>query len=316
MYRVSVVIPCWNAERFVGRAIQSALDQVGTQVEVLVVDDGSTDRSLDAIKSFGNRVTWRTGPNRGACSARNLGLAETSGQFVLFLDADDYLEGNRYLSSLAEAVSKPEADLAIGPLIIETLDGQRLAQPRDHLGKDNMTLLDGLSRYRMVQTSQVLWRSDFIRQMGGWDESLSRLQDTEIIIRAASRSAKIALSDEGAAVWVQHQSASRISTSHGRRFLHSEYIVLRQLSEALGTSFNTNRLALIEHIYNLAARSYRLQVDDVGDLALAMARELGLIGHLGTARHKWLCNLLGLKRKEQWAGRIREALRQPETPDP
>ena len=64
---VTVVIPCYNAERWVGRAIQSALDQEGVAVEVIVVDDGSTDASLDVIKSFGDRVSCQTGPNHGAC---------------------------------------------------------------------------------------------------------------------------------------------------------------------------------------------------------------------------------------------------------
>ena len=60
-------------------------------VEVVVIDDGSTDNSLDVIKSFGDRIIWENGPNRGACVARNRGLALAGGEYVQFLDADDIL---------------------------------------------------------------------------------------------------------------------------------------------------------------------------------------------------------------------------------
>ncbi len=63
---VSIIIPCYNREKYVGEAIESALGQTYPHKEVIVVDDGSTDRSIEVIKSFGDRVRWETGPNRGA----------------------------------------------------------------------------------------------------------------------------------------------------------------------------------------------------------------------------------------------------------
>jgi glycosyltransferase involved in cell wall biosynthesis len=70
---ISVVIPCWNVERLISRAIQSVLGQDYQNLEITVIDDGSIDGSLEIVKSFGNNVRWR--PNRGACAARNTGLA-------------------------------------------------------------------------------------------------------------------------------------------------------------------------------------------------------------------------------------------------
>ena len=80
---VSILIPCYNAERWVGEAVQSALDQTYPKKEIIVVDDGSTDRSLDVIKSFGPRIRWETGPNRGA-NAPCRGLPKT-GNGLTFL---------------------------------------------------------------------------------------------------------------------------------------------------------------------------------------------------------------------------------------
>jgi glycosyltransferase involved in cell wall biosynthesis len=79
---ISVVIPCWNAEKWVGRAIQSVLDQNYPELELIVIDHGSTDRSLAVVKSFGDRVCWQSGPNRGACAARNRGATVATAQHI------------------------------------------------------------------------------------------------------------------------------------------------------------------------------------------------------------------------------------------
>ena len=87
---VSIVIPCWNCECTVGDAIESALNQEYPTFEVVVVDDGSTDRSL-GVAIFGPGVTVLTGEKRGACAARNEGISYSSGKYLQFLDSDDIL---------------------------------------------------------------------------------------------------------------------------------------------------------------------------------------------------------------------------------
>lgn len=88
---VSIIIPCYNGEAYVTQAIESTLAQTYPSVEVIVIDDGSTDASLDVICSFGDRIRYGTGPNRGLSAARNRGIALAHGEYVKFLDADDLL---------------------------------------------------------------------------------------------------------------------------------------------------------------------------------------------------------------------------------
>jgi hypothetical protein len=88
---ISIIIPCFNAEKYAGEAIESALAQTWPNKEVIVIDDGSMDDSLAVIKSFGNRIRWETGSNRGASAARNQGIRLARGEYVQFLDADDVL---------------------------------------------------------------------------------------------------------------------------------------------------------------------------------------------------------------------------------
>jgi glycosyltransferase involved in cell wall biosynthesis len=86
---VSIVIPCFNAAVTVGSTIESALRQLEVSVDIVVIDDGSTDLSLEVARSFEPSVRVLTGPNRGVSAARNRGIAETASEWIVFLDADD-----------------------------------------------------------------------------------------------------------------------------------------------------------------------------------------------------------------------------------
>jgi glycosyltransferase involved in cell wall biosynthesis len=88
---ISVIIPCFNAEKWIKEAIDSCLRQTYPTIEIIVIDDGSTDTSLEQIKSYGDRVIWETGPNRGGNYARNRGFALSKGDYIQYLDADDFL---------------------------------------------------------------------------------------------------------------------------------------------------------------------------------------------------------------------------------
>ena len=88
---VSIIIPCYNGEAYIYESIKSAIEQTYRNKEVIVIDDGSTDGSLSIIKAFGDNVRWETGHNRGGPAARNKGLAISRGEYIQFLDADDFL---------------------------------------------------------------------------------------------------------------------------------------------------------------------------------------------------------------------------------
>jgi glycosyltransferase involved in cell wall biosynthesis len=86
---VSVIVPCYNTERYIGEAIDSIVAQECESMEVVVIDDGSTDRSMEIVRRFGDRVECRTQPNAGIAAARNAGIAIARGKYLAFLDADD-----------------------------------------------------------------------------------------------------------------------------------------------------------------------------------------------------------------------------------
>ncbi len=121
---VSIIIPCFNAEEYIRETIESCLNQSHGQVEVIVVDDGSKDGSLDVLSEFGKAIRWERQENAGACVARNRGFALARGDWIQFLDADDLLDEK-----------KLERQLPFAQQNLETLtytDGRYLGNGQAH----------------------------------------------------------------------------------------------------------------------------------------------------------------------------------------
>jgi glycosyltransferase involved in cell wall biosynthesis len=105
---VSCIIPVFNGERFLAEAIQSILGQTYKNLEVIVVDDGSTDGTADVVAGFGDAVTYVRQENAGPSTARNRGIQEAHGEFIAFLDADDVWHAEKLEKQLARFRERPE----------------------------------------------------------------------------------------------------------------------------------------------------------------------------------------------------------------
>jgi len=110
---VSVIIPVYNCEKYLGQAIESVLEQTYYPVEVIVVDDGSTDESADVARRFAN-VTYCFQPNQGIGAARNRGVDLAKGGFFGFLDADDIWVYNKLSYQMRAFEETPELDMVFG----------------------------------------------------------------------------------------------------------------------------------------------------------------------------------------------------------
>lgn len=178
---VSIIIPCYNAEATIAEAIESALGQTYAHKEVIVIDDGSPDRSLDFIKSFGNRIRWETGSNRGACAARNRGVALARGEFVQFLDADDVLHDNKL------AVQLPIAARMLPGIVFCKWESTMTTGASGHLHCSNLSHEDPvvMALERIISTPAPLYPTERIRELGGWREDLTSAQDFEFNLRLA-----------------------------------------------------------------------------------------------------------------------------------
>ena len=179
---VSIGIPCFNAEQWISGAIQSALDQSWPDKEVIVVDDGSTDGSLQRVEEFGDRVRLIRCQHRGGNHARNEILNNARGEWVQFLDADDYLEPGKIAQQLTEGTMGENADVLYSPYWSERT-GDRPERWRSDLHARNDLFTQWIS-WELPQTGAALWRKTALEQLGGWKEDQPCCQEHELYLRA------------------------------------------------------------------------------------------------------------------------------------
>lgn len=297
--RVSVVIPAYKAEKTIRRAVDSVLAQRDI-CEVIVVVDGLLDATADLIGAHPDpRVRLVVQPqNLGAQATRNHGLRLARGAYVLFVDSDDFVEG-ALVEGLLDRLMQGEADVTFGPMQIElaATGERRPGFVPDFTGpKDLFTRW--LAHRRFVAPCSVLWRTAFLHAVGGWDETVEKNQDGELVLRAALLGARIAVSQAGCGVYVQHAGTSISRAAHN---LHSLLPVSEKMLRLPSAVVDqaTRRKACGLHNYLIASDCFRAGREDLGIAALRRARELGMRGHRGPVIHRLLGTVLGLRRKDR-----------------
>jgi cellulose synthase/poly-beta-1,6-N-acetylglucosamine synthase-like glycosyltransferase len=180
---VSVVIPCFNQAHFLPEAIESVLGQTHAPMEVIVVDDGSEDNT-DPVAGRYDAVRRLYQPNEGAPSARNRGLGECKGEFVLFLDSDDRLLPEAVESGLRALREQPDSGAAVGACRNIDAGGLPLDVPGQPLihSEHYLALLKSCF---ILSGSSVLFRKSALQQVGGFDQGLALGDDYDLYLRIA-----------------------------------------------------------------------------------------------------------------------------------
>ena len=178
--RVSVIVPCHNNGSFVGEALESALDQSWRDLEVIVVDDGSSDDSVAVVSRFRDRVRCISQPRCGASAARNRGLVEATGEFIQFLDADDLLVHDAVRRRLEAFEGGTNA--VFGDLEFTDHKAERSIRTTSHVGWPGDEPLADLIR-NAIHTETPLHRRKLLYGIGGFDEDLPCSQELDLHIR-------------------------------------------------------------------------------------------------------------------------------------
>lgn len=185
---VSIVIPVYNYERFVGQAIRSALAQTyAGELEVLIVDDGSTDGTPGIVASFASKVTSHRKVNAGLSAARNTGMELARHEWVLFLDADDELEPQavtELVRALVNSANQPVVVGSMGRMIDANGDWLSPASSRATGEVGIFTAHDFVLRNRFAPI--VLADRKMLLSLGGFDPALKASEDRDMWIRAAT----------------------------------------------------------------------------------------------------------------------------------
>jgi len=179
---ISVIMPCYNAQAFLRQAVDSVLGQSYTRVELIVIDDGSTDQSKEILAEYGDRILTLQQSNCGPYPARNAGLQVAKGELVAFLDADDYWSPE-FLQKLSGAMAGSEAVLAYcGWQNVGATDrsNEPYIPPDYEAGNKLETFLQGASPWPI---HAALIRRGAIEAAGPFDESLPSCMDYDLWLR-------------------------------------------------------------------------------------------------------------------------------------
>lgn len=201
-FLVSIICPLYNKERYIAETIDSVIEQTYSNWELLIIDDGSTDSSSDIVNKYSekdNRIKFykRTDfkQNKGASVCRNIGIEESQGYFILFLDADDLLKPNCLADRLSYVKKNQNYDFYVFNMerflgTIENIVPKKIShyieriQYTISLDKRKFITRKFLKYSTLWSICNPLWKKESLIKLGGFNEDFQRLQDPEIHTRA------------------------------------------------------------------------------------------------------------------------------------
>lgn len=226
--KVSVIIPCYNVGAFIGECLDSILAQDHADLEVLCVDDGSQDDTVERIAAIartaprGHIIRTIRQENRGATAARNHGLRESSGTYIQFMDADDLLMPRKIGHQVRLAQKNDLPDLIVGSFRIIEADG-RVQQERYYTGHGDLWI--HLMRTDLGNTISNLWKRDVVEQVHGWDETMRSSQEYDLMFRVLKTTKRVLFDTELYSIVRKRASGSITQTNLGGNWIR--YVNLR-----------------------------------------------------------------------------------------
>ncbi|MEA2060794.1 MAG: glycosyltransferase family A protein [Thermodesulfobacteriota bacterium] len=180
---VSVIIPTFNRGWIIAEAVQSVLDQTYQPLEIIVVDDGSTDNTRDVLEPFMDRIILLKQENKGVSAARNLGIQNTRGEFIAFLDSDDLWLPDKTACQIDFFKASPNA------IICQTEEiwirkGRRVNPKKKHKKPSGMIFEPSL-HLCLVSPSAVMMHHSFFDIIGLFDECLAACEDYDLWLRTS-----------------------------------------------------------------------------------------------------------------------------------
>ena len=218
--RISVVIPAYNAERTVGRAIDSVLAQTRAADEVIVVDDGSTDGTADVVRRYGEKVTLICQENAGVSVARNRGIEASTGEWIAFLDGDDEWRVEKLQLQTGHLSRNPEIKWTYSNFYKQ--DGSA-PQTKAHVSSRLTALLDCTevfddyltiyANHGYAWTGTLIVHRDVFATVGMFEPGMKRAQDTDLWFRIAYQFPQVGYIAEPLAIYHQDTPGSSIKVN-------------------------------------------------------------------------------------------------------
>lgn len=261
--KVSVIIPTYNCAQYICEAINSVLNQTFKDIEIIVVDDGSTDNTRSELRALieDNQITYRYQENRGASSARNHGIREAKGHYIAFLDADDQFLP-QMIERCVEELDRDEYDLVSVDNYIAYVSGgktiKKEIQSYEWIEKDPGELyLTFLKVGGIGGVHKAVFRRYVFEKVGYFDTSLEIYEDLDLWIRIAKNGARWKHIREPLLIYHSGIERSLFTTSSQRNQSYRLKVLQKHRKDAIKRSPEMKE-AFAQQLWNFG-RSYALE---------------------------------------------------------
>jgi glycosyltransferase involved in cell wall biosynthesis len=310
---VSVIIPCFNAERWLADCVTSVLEQDYAPLEVIIVDDGSTDSSAVVAQQLSSqnpdRVRHLRQVNRGAPAARNVGLSHSRGELVQWLDADDLLAPGK-LSRQTALLAAPDLDVVVGAWqsLAERRDGGWDLGPvrRPRVTRD--TACSVLAEEGWAPPAAYLMTRQAATAGSLWCESLTSMQDVDYVFRIAANGARFRCAPDLSAIYRRPLAPTVSTRSHADFMVNWFTVYERAFTHFEDTGWTDERRETMVRCYGWAAR-YFFEHDRVKFNRCVQRIDQLVPRYVPAGRRslRWLSRIIGYEQAEHVALSYRQA---------
>lgn len=243
MDKVSVIVPVYNAEHFLQKCIQSLIHQTYKNIEIILIDDGSTDQSkliCEILSEQDSRIIFTTKKNEGVSSARNLGISISSGKYTTFLDADDWIETTA-IKNMVEEIKTHKADCVRTGYFIdtseETVEGNNYTGLGFYAGKEKLykLMLRFLNGEMNCYSWLLLIESSYVKKIL-YNENISMMEDVVFYMDLLLSIDSIYISDIPTYHYFQNTNSASKSIGNFKKNSEDTLTVSRIIKETLSAS--------------------------------------------------------------------------------
>lgn len=307
---VSVIIPAYNAEKFIHDTLQSVSDQSWANIEIIVVNDGSTDNTETVVKNFSERknIIYISQPNKGCSSAKNTGLRVAKGDFIQYLDADDLLSSDK-IHEQVTAIRNDPMKVAVCKTKIFGTDHKGVALPEintEMLYDSESTLefllnLYGLNGKKgMIQPNAFLISKLLAEKAGPYDVSISPSpdEDGEYFCRVLLSASSVSYTRSGTNFYRRIIKSSSLSAQHSFNHARGGLRSLELKAKHLLEVENSHRVRKLmaehyaDYIYQYYGQFRQLAVQAENNI---IALGINRIPNTGGRNFKLLAGIVGMK---------------------
>jgi glycosyltransferase involved in cell wall biosynthesis len=260
--KVSVIIPAYNGDRFLVDAIESVFNQTYKNYEIIIIDDGSTDNTRTILEPYFNKISYIYQTNQGVAAARNRGIKEAKGEYIAFLDQDDYFLPEKLEKQVEILDKKPHIGMVHSGWYRVNEVGAKIGEVKPWKKSPKLTLKEWVEK-KQILLSAMLFRRDWLNKIDGLDTQFHQACDIDLILRLSLTGCEATWLKEMSFCYREHDRNDSLNT---RLQVQESHAVNEKFFNLPGIPQSIIQIKNICFYFNYVWSAWRLYLTDHLDL--------------------------------------------------